>query len=135
MKKQKAFNDFETLATYNFVDENKDIRSGNKTKNLKTNFNVNSKQNIKESEKLENVISSTFSVLSPNSLEEINKVIISLKNLQPIIIDLTYKKETLTQKVLNYLNGAVFALGGSINKLTNNIYLILPKGTNINLNN
>lgn len=128
MKKQKVFNDFETLATYNFV--------GNKAKNH-TAKNKNFKNNLQEETNSKTdgnspALFPNFSIVSPNSLDEINKIILSLKNLEPIVVDLTYKKEVLTQKVLNYLNGAVFALGGSINKLTNNIYIILPKGANIN---
>ena len=129
MKKQKVFNDFETLSTYNFIN-NKSSKNNNKSCRdcSKINSEANNEINYQQQ--------ATFpviSVLSPTSLEEINSAIISLKNNQPIILDLSYKKETLTQKVLNYLNGAVYALNGSINKLKDNTYLILPQGVNINL--
>ena len=128
MKNKKIFNDFETLATYNFVG-NKKI-DGAKLINKKEGVNESVSHN--ETKSQQQPIQPDILITSPASLEDINKTILCLKKSQPIIVDLTYKKSELTQKVLNYLNGAVFALGGSINKLTNNIYIILPQGTQIN---
>ena len=129
MKKQKVFNDFETLSTYNFIN-NKSSKNNNKSvvNSSKTNREVGGELNSQQQ-----FVPSVISVCSPTNIEEVNSAIISLKNNQPIILDLSYKKETLTQKVLNYLNGAVYALNGSINKLKDNTYLILPQGVNINL--
>ena len=130
MKNKKVFNDFETLATYNFVDTKKANYSNMNNKRL----NVNESVSHNETNYQQQVFMPEVLITSPTSLEDINKTILCLKQGQPVIVDLTYKKEDLTHKVLNYLNGAVFALSGSINKLANNMYLILPQGTQINFN-
>ncbi len=121
MKKIKSLSNFETLSTYNFV-ENKNKHD--KEKDLNKKDVVFSAQTI-----------SAISIKSPTTIEEINSIFKNVQDGEPVIIDLTYKKSTLTQKVLNYLNGGVFALNGNIYKLVENVYIILPQGININLNN
>ncbi len=117
MKKQKVCNDFETLSTYNYVNK--------KSEKVKPR-----QQDVpeKDSSSLQSV-----KICAPTKLEEVNLIISSLKQNEAVIVDLTYKNINLQKKVLNYLNGAVFALGGSINKLVDNIYLILPQGVSLNL--
>lgn len=130
MANLKKLNDFETLSTYNFINKKSAQNSKLKKQNISAKMNNNSGEILYQQQTL----SPEFNVVSPSSLQEINNVINCLKNNQTIILDLTYKKSELTSKVLNYLNGAVFALEGKINKLMDNTYLIVPKGIKINGN-
>ena len=52
------------------------------------------------------------------------------KNEASIINLKGFEKQTYT-RVLDFLNGAIFALKGSINRLTQDLYLITPENVKI----
>lgn len=137
--KNKDFK-FETLAS--FVPKKQSLNNGAVNKNNIKNQN-NFKGNFLERESTNDTVSHSglrsqygaesknITVFAPETLEDLNNAISLLKNEEAVILDLTYKKPELINKVLGYLSGAVVALNGSIKNLIDNIYIITPNNLNI----
>ncbi len=86
---------------------------------------------IVETDKLNNINYNNINVYTPQNQEEIEKIIYNLQKNEASIINLKgYEKQSLT-RVLDFLNGAVFALNASINRLTQDLYLISPQNIKI----
>jgi len=66
-------------------------------------------------------------VYQPSSFEDTQSIINNLKNRKPVVITLEMLDSALAQRVLDFVSGAVFALDGSIQKVSKGIFVIAPK--------
>lgn len=78
-----------------------------------------------------NLGQSKINVYSPKNKEEIEKIVTNLQNNEASIINLREYEKSSYIRVLDFLNGAVFALKGDINRLTKDLYLISPQNLKI----
>ena len=78
-----------------------------------------------------NLGKSKINVYSPKNKEEIEKIVTNLQNNEASIINLREYEKSSYIRVLDFLNGAVFALKGDINRLTKDLYLISPQNLKI----
>lgn len=74
-----------------------------------------------------------FVISSPNSFEDIQKLIDALKTRQALIVDLGKIRDKSVQRVMDYLYGAVYALDGCIEKITDSVFLLTPTGMSISV--
>gem|GEM_PF-2902313 len=72
-----------------------------------------------------------IAVYRPKSLTDVERFITFLRDRQPAVANLNDIDENDAQRILDYLSGAIFALGGSVHKITDNIFVFSPKGTQI----
>lgn len=93
------------------------------------NFKKNSskKSSIVVNDKIANIDYSNINVYSPKNQEEIEKIVLNLKKEEASIINLKGYEKVSLLRVLDFLNGAVFALNGNINRLTQDLYLVSPQ--------
>ena len=78
-----------------------------------------------------NLGQSKINVYSPKNKEEIEKIVTNLQNNEASIINLREYEKSSYIRVLDFLNGAVIALKGDINRLTKDLYLISPQNLKI----
>lgn len=71
-------------------------------------------------------------VIEPKKFEECTKLVDSLKARKPIIVNLEKVETELARKMFDFLQGATYALDGSANKVTPNIFIFAPKNVDIN---
>lgn len=71
------------------------------------------------------------SVISPKSFADIQHLLDSLKLKEGFIVDFESVDVALSQRMLDFLSGAIYSLEGKIEQLKNKMYIILPKGLNI----
>jgi cell division inhibitor SepF len=76
---------------------------------------------------------STFKVLvvEPRSFEEVQTIVDQMRNRRPIILNLESLDKDLAQKILNFLNGAIYALNGETQRVAQGIFFFAPQGTDI----
>ena len=76
---------------------------------------------------------STFKVLviEPRSFEEVQTIVDQMRARRPIILNLESLDKDLAQKILNFLNGAIYALGGETQRVSQGIFFFAPQGTDI----
>jgi len=82
------------------------------------------------------------SLNQPNRMELLNFTMLSydmtgeicgyIKNRKPIIVNMEKLVPHEMQRAVDYLTGACFALNGTVEKVTDNIFIFAPEHVNIN---
>lgn len=80
---------------------------------------------------LTNGFGNNMIIYSPKTYNDVKKLIDFLKKREPIIVDLAEIKHEKGQRILDFLSGAIYAINGSMHKISGTIYLLTPDGLNI----
>lgn len=67
----------------------------------------------------------------PLSYKDTQNIIDNLRNSKPIIVNLENLEKDMQQRVLDFLSGAVYALSGSIHKVSKGIFVLAPQNVDI----
>ncbi|QZY57140.1 cell division protein SepF [Crassaminicella profunda] len=70
-------------------------------------------------------------VYEPVEFEEVPKIVDNLKNRKPVIMNLEKLEPELAKKIFDFANGAVYALDGSIQKVSKGIFILAPSNVDI----
>lgn len=70
---------------------------------------------------------------SPRSYQDIQNLIDSLKKKQSLIVDVSELDSKDTQRYLDFLSGAIYALNGSYQKIDNKKFYFAPQGVSITI--
>ena len=70
-------------------------------------------------------------VFQPMSYDDTQSIIDNLKARKPVIINLEMLEIDVAQRVLDFVSGAVYALAGSIHKVSKGIFVLAPSNVNI----
>ncbi|MDD3243901.1 MAG: cell division protein SepF [Eubacteriales bacterium] len=73
-------------------------------------------------------------VYQPQSYDDTQRIIDELKAHRAIIINLENLKIDVAQRVLDFISGAVYALDGSVRKISRGIFLVAPSNVDISGN-
>ncbi len=65
-------------------------------------------------------------IMQPVSFEEARDIANHLKERKPIVINLEAVDNPTSRRIVDFLSGSVYALDGSIKKVSNGIFLIAP---------
>ncbi|MBQ9790807.1 MAG: cell division protein SepF [Clostridia bacterium] len=67
----------------------------------------------------------------PKSYSEVQKLIDFLRQGESVMLNLDNVSEDEAQRMLDFSSGAVYALNGSVQRVSGNIFLLTPEGLNI----
>lgn len=70
-------------------------------------------------------------ITQPTSFEQSEEICNYLKEKKSIIVNLEYVNKDVARRIIDFLSGAVHALDGHIQKVSNSIFLIAPVNYNI----
>jgi cell division inhibitor SepF len=70
-------------------------------------------------------------VVEPRSFEEVQTIVDQMRSRRPVILNLESLDKDLAQKILNFLNGAIYALGGETQRVATGIFFFAPQGVDI----
>ncbi|MCM8899683.1 cell division protein SepF [Caldicoprobacter algeriensis] len=70
-------------------------------------------------------------IYQPTSFEDTQIIINNLKNRKPIVVNLEALDTALAQRVLDFISGAVYALDGTIQKVSRGIFVLAPSNIDI----
>ncbi len=73
-------------------------------------------------------------LFEPTDFEEAPNIVDNLKNRKPVIINLENIEPDLAKKFFDFLNGALYALDGNIQKVSSGIFLLAPNNVDISGN-
>lgn len=69
--------------------------------------------------------------VTPTTFADVEDVVRKLKRKEGVIVDLEDVPASVSQRMLDFLSGAVFSLGGTIKKLKYKLYILIPNGVKI----
>lgn len=70
-------------------------------------------------------------IYQPASFEDTQTIINNLKSRKPIVVNLESLDTALAQRVLDFISGAVYALDGTIQKVSRGIFVLAPSNIDI----
>lgn len=71
-------------------------------------------------------------VYSPATPEDVQTLIDYLKRREPAVVNLDNVGDTgIAQRILDFVSGAIYALNGSVHRISSNIFLLSPEGVEI----
>ena len=70
-------------------------------------------------------------VVSIEQFDEAREVADHLRSKKPVVINLEKLEKETARRVIDFISGAVYALGGSIQKVSGGIFLIAPYNVDI----
>jgi cell division inhibitor SepF len=62
----------------------------------------------------------------PRCFEDIVRLIDSVKQKDAVIVELCYLDGDMSQKMLDFMSGAIYALSGSMHRITGSAFLFAP---------
>ena len=81
-----------------------------------------------EHEKGEIHKSGPVTIFDPKSYEDVQKMIDALKDNKNIIVHLEKIKKESALRIIDMLSGAIYALGGGVYEMEENIFMFSPTG-------
>ncbi len=70
-------------------------------------------------------------VMQPEKFEDAKDIANHLKNKKPVVMNLESVERDVARRIVDFLSGAVYALDGNIQKVSNGIFLIAPYNVGI----
>lgn len=70
-------------------------------------------------------------VIEPKGFDECPKLVDSLKQDKPVILNLEELDQETARKIFDFLSGATYALNGNVQKVAENIFIFAPETVNI----
>ncbi len=77
------------------------------------------------------VVASKPRSIAPQSFGDAKVLADEFKRSSPVIMQLTDVDRELARRLIDFASGVCYSLGGSMEKLANNVFLLLPKGTEV----
>ena len=70
-------------------------------------------------------------VFQPCSYEEAEAIIDNLKARKPVIMNLDELDRELAQRIIDFIGGAVYSLGGDLKKVARSIFVVAPSNFDV----
>lgn len=73
-------------------------------------------------------------VYVPDKYDEVTRLVGDLKTRRVIVLNLEYTPRDIKKQIFDFVNGAVFALDGNIQKISKDIFIVAPSNVEIDAN-
>lgn len=70
-------------------------------------------------------------IYAPRTYQDVQLLIDHLRMREQVIVDFSTLNQQSVYRILDFMSGAIYALGGSIQQITRNIFLFAPAGVTI----
>lgn len=70
-------------------------------------------------------------LIEPRTFEEVNEISDHLKSHRPIVVNLHRLRRDHAQRIIDFLSGTVYALGGHVQKLGPHIFIFTPANVDV----
>ncbi len=90
-------------------------------------YNVSQEEALKEADKTGN----KMILLEPRAYSESQQIADHLKNRNSVVVNLKRVTSAQAKRIIDFLSGCVYSIGGTMQKIGVGIYLCTPKNVNI----
>lgn len=73
-------------------------------------------------------------VYVPSKYDEVTKLVNDLKSRKLVVLNLEHTPKDIKKQVFDFINGAVFAIEGNIQKISKDIFIVAPNNVEIDAN-
>lgn len=70
-------------------------------------------------------------VIEPICFDEVQTIADHLRNRKPVIINLEQTEKDVAKRIVDFMSGTTYALGGNMQKVGHNIFLFVPANVDI----
>ncbi len=70
-------------------------------------------------------------VYEPLKFEEVSDIVDNLKSRKPVVLNLENLDQEVAKKIFDFVNGAIYALEGNIQKVSRGIFILAPNNVDI----
>ncbi len=70
-------------------------------------------------------------IFTPKSYEDVERLIDHLRSGEQVIVDFSSTNQGVVARILDFMSGAIYALGGSVKKITQDIFLFAPNSVDL----
>lgn len=88
--------------------------------------NLNNVVNLATSQKQMKVM-----VVEPLSFDDAQHIADYLKNRKPVVVNFENTEKEVAKRMIDFISGTTYALGGTIQKIGNNIFLCAPNNVDV----
>lgn len=104
-----------------YIDDEQVIDVGNRAK----------KKHMENVVNLPNASTSKIVQYHPIKIDDTQFVIDNLKSRKPVVVSLEGNSPEMAQRIVDFLSGAIYALNGSLSKVSGRIYIVAPSSCEI----
>lgn len=90
-------------------------------------YNISEEDAVKEADKTGN----KMILLEPRAYSESQQIADHLKNRNSVVVNLKRVTSDQAKRIIDFLSGVIYAIGGSMQKIGVGIYLVAPKNVNV----
>ena len=90
-------------------------------------YNMSEAEAMKEADKSGN----KMILLEPRAYSESQQIADHLKNRNSVVVNLKRVTSDQAKRIIDFLSGVIYAIGGSMQKIGVGIYLVTPKNVNV----
>ena len=90
-------------------------------------YNISEEDAVKEADKTGN----KMILLEPRAYSETQQIADHLKNRNSVVVNLKRVTSDQAKRIIDFLSGVIYAIGGSMQKIGVGIYLVAPKNVNV----
>ncbi|MFS1518294.1 cell division protein SepF [Bacillus sp. SM2101] len=126
MSKFKNF--FALEDEYDYVDEQEEYEHDDEI-DVSKQPKANQKQNIVSLQSVQK--SSKVVLIEPRAYSEVQDIADQLKNRRSVVVNLQRNQHDQAKRIVDFLSGTVYALGGDIQKVGSNIFLCTPDNVDV----
>lgn len=90
-------------------------------------YNVNEEEALKEADKTGN----KMILMEPRAYSESQQIADHLKNRNSVVVNLKRVTSAQAKRIIDFLSGCIYSIGGKMQKIGVGIYLCTPKNVNI----
>lgn len=73
-------------------------------------------------------------VYVPEKYDEVTELVTDLKSRKLVVLNLEHTPKEIKRKIFDFVNGAIFALEGNIQKISKDIFVVAPNNVEIDAN-
>ena len=108
--------------------ENSEAKKEEKEKKINFGFGEEKKDKVV---KIHTTAQLNLVVMQPENFEDARDIANHLKNKKPVVMNLEFVEKEVSRRIVDFLSGAVYAVDGNIQKVSNGIFIITPYNVGI----
>ncbi|MCM8711013.1 cell division protein SepF [Clostridium sp. SYSU_GA19001] len=112
-------------------DEQEEIIKDTESKDVESIFTSSKKQNSNKVVNIHTAAAAKVVIIKPNDYEEAANISDNLRNRKIVVVNTTSLDSKIAQRLLDFIGGACYALGGELQQVEKGVYILSPSNVEV----